>query len=72
MGRRRYRRKNTNSFAEAQTLTAAVFAGKVLTGEIGNRWRRGRFEYGMDFIPLLRQFRPHEVHGVGFEPVILR
>ena len=64
--------ENTNSFAEAQTLTAAAFVGKVLTDEIGNGWRRGRFEYGLDFIPLFRQFRPHEVHGVGFEPVILR
>jgi len=64
--------ENTNSFAEAQTLAAAVSVGKVLTGEIGKGWRRGRFEYGMDFIPLFRQFRPHEVHGIGFEPVILR
>jgi hypothetical protein len=64
--------ENTNSFAEAQVLTAAVSVGKVLTGEIGKGWRRGRFEYGMDFIPLFRQFRPHEVHGIGFEPVILR
>lgn len=64
--------ENTNSLAEAQTLTGGVSVGKVLTGEIGKGWRRGRFEYGMDFIPLFRQFRPHEVHGMGFEPVILR
>src|SRR5580704_19722962 len=50
--------ENTNSFAEAQILTAGIFAGKVLTDEIGRGWRRGRFEYGVDVIPLFRQFRP--------------
>jgi hypothetical protein len=64
--------ENTNSFAEAQILSAAVFVGKVLTGEVGKGWRRGRFEYGVDVIPLFRQFRPHSVYGGGFEPVILR
>src|ERR1700730_12955365 len=64
--------ENTNSFAEAQTLSAAVFVGKVLTGEVGSGWRRGRFEYGIDVIPLFRQFRPNLVYGGGFEPVILR
>jgi hypothetical protein len=64
--------ENTNSFAEAQTLTTAIFVGKVFTGEIGKGWRRGRFEYGIDVIPLFRQFRPHSVYGGGFEPVILR
>jgi hypothetical protein len=63
--------ENTNSFAEAQILSAAVFVGKVLTGEVGKGWRRGRFEYGVDVIPLFRQFRPHSVYGGGFEPVIL-
>jgi lipid A 3-O-deacylase len=64
--------ENTNSFAEAQILTAGIFAGKVLTGEIGSGWRRGRFEYGFDVIPLFRQFRPQPIYGGGFEPVILR
>ena len=64
--------ENTNSFAEAQILTAGVFAGKVPTGEIGSGWRRGRLEYGFDVIPLFRQFRPQPIYGGGFEPVILR
>ena len=64
--------ENTNSFSEAQILTAGVFVGKVLTGEIGSGWRRGRFEYGADVIPLFRQFRPQSIYGGGFEPVILR
>jgi hypothetical protein len=64
--------EHTNSLSEAQILTAGVFVGKVLTGEIGNGWRRGRFEYGVAVIPLFRQFRPQPIYGGGFEPVILR
>jgi Lipid A 3-O-deacylase (PagL) len=64
--------ENTNSFAEAQTLTAAVFLGKELTRDIGRSWRRGRFEYGFDVVPIFRQFRPHAIYGGGFDPVILR
>jgi len=64
--------ENTNSFSEAQILTAGFFVGKVLTGEIGSGWRRGRFEYGADVIPLFRQFQPQSIYGGGFEPVILR
>jgi lipid A 3-O-deacylase len=62
----------SNSFSEAQILTAGIFAGKILTDEIGRGWRRGRFEYGVDVIPLFRQFRPQTIWGGGFEPVILR
>jgi hypothetical protein len=64
--------ENSNSFSEAQILTAGVFVGKELTGEIGSGWRRGRLEYGFDLIPLFRQFRPQAIYGGGFEPVILR
>ena len=68
--------ENLNSFTEAQILTGGVFVGKELTGEIGNGWRRGRFEYGADVIPLFRHFGPqrtgHAIYGAGFEPVILR
>jgi hypothetical protein len=64
--------ENLNSFSEAQIFTAGVFAGKELTGEIGSGWRRGRFEYGIDLIPLFRQFRPQPMYGGGLEPVILR
>jgi len=64
--------ENSNSFSEAQTLTAAVSLGKVLTDEIGSGWRRGRLEYAFDLIPVFRQFRPQPNYGRGFEPVILR
>jgi hypothetical protein len=64
--------ENTNSFAEAQTLSAGFFVGKEVTGEIGHGWRRGRLEYGIDIIPLFRQFRPQSIYGGGFEPVVLR
>jgi hypothetical protein len=64
--------ENTNSFAEAQILTAGVFLGKELTGEAGKGWRRGRLEYGFSVFPLFRQFRAESIYGGGFEPVILR
>ncbi len=64
--------ESLNSFSEAQILTAGVFIGRVLTGEIGSGWRRGRFEYGFDVVPVFRQARPQSVYGGGFEPVILR
>jgi lipid A 3-O-deacylase len=64
--------ENTDSFAEAQTLTAGFFVGKELTADIGHGWMRGRFEFGFDVIPIFRQFRPQSVYGGGFEPVILR
>ncbi|HKN18065.1 MAG TPA: acyloxyacyl hydrolase, partial [Candidatus Sulfotelmatobacter sp.] len=62
----------TNSFSEAQILTAGVTAGRILTDEVGHGWRRGRFEYAFDVIPVFRQFRPQYLYGGGFEPVILR
>jgi hypothetical protein len=64
--------ENTNSFAEAQILTAGGFVGKELTNEIGSGWRRGRLEYGVSVFPLFRQFRAQSIYGGGFEPVILR
>jgi hypothetical protein len=64
--------ENTNSFTEAQILTAGVFVGKELTNEVGSGWRRGRFEYGFSMFPLFRQFRAESIYGGGFEPVILR
>src|ERR1700731_2878063 len=61
-----------NDFSEAQIVTAGVFVGKILTDEVGHGWRRGRFEYGFDLIPVFRQFRPQSLYGGGFEPVVLR
>jgi hypothetical protein len=64
--------ESLNSFSEAQILTTGLFIGRVLTGEIGSGWRRGRFEYGFNFVPVFRQLRPQSIYGGGFEPVILR
>jgi len=61
-----------NDFSEAQIFTAGVFAGKMLTGEIGKGWRRGTFEYGVTVFPVFRQFRPQGIYGGGIEPVIWR
>jgi hypothetical protein len=64
--------ENTNSFAEAQILSAGVFVGKTLTGEMGGGWRRGSLEYGFGLIPIFIHFKPEKLYGGGFEPVILR
>ena len=64
--------EHLNSFSEAQIFSAGVFAGKILTGEIGKGWRRGRFEYGVNLIPVFRQTGPQAIWGGGLEPVILR
>jgi hypothetical protein len=64
--------ETTNSFAEAQILTAGVFIGKALTNEIGNGWRRGRLEYGLDAAPVFVHFAPNHTYGMAFDPVILR
>jgi len=63
--------ENTNSFSEARILVAGVFAGRA-TREIGTGWRRGRFEYAVDFIPLFVQFSPRRISGTAFDPIILR
>jgi hypothetical protein len=64
--------ETTNSFAQAQILTAGVFAGKPITGEIGRGWRRGSLEYGLDVVPVFVTFNNQHVRGGGFDPVILR
>jgi len=64
--------ENTNSFAEAQTFSAALFVGKTISAEMGSGWRRGRLEYAFDVIPVFVQWRPARLYGGGFEPIILR
>lgn len=61
-----------NDFSEAQILSAGVYAGRVLTDEIGSGWRRGSFQYGVTLIPLFWQLRPQAIYGGGIEPVVLR
>ncbi|HUO15921.1 MAG TPA: acyloxyacyl hydrolase [Verrucomicrobiae bacterium] len=65
-------RENTKSFTEAQLLSAGIFVGKVVTGEMRNGWSRGRIEYAADISPLFIQFTPEQLYGIRFEPVILR
>jgi lipid A 3-O-deacylase len=64
--------ERTNSFAESQIWSAGVFAGRVLTDEIGHGWRRGKFEYAADFMPVFETYGNQRTHGIGFDPVILR
>ncbi len=64
--------EKTNSFAESQVWSAGVFFGRVLTGEKGKSWRRGRFEYAFDVVPVFETTGNQHVHGFGFDPVILR
>ena len=64
--------ENTNSFAEAQILTAGFAVGHSITGEIGSGWRRGGLEYLLDVSPLFRTYGNQRIHGTAFDPVILR
>jgi len=64
--------ENRNSFTEAQIWTLGVFAGKVITDEIGSGWRGGNLEYGFDLVPVFVQSRPERSYGGGLDPVVLR
>lgn len=64
--------ENSNSFAEAQIFTTGVYAGRMITGELGRGWGRGRFEFGFDIAPLFLQFTPEAIPGMAFDPVIFR
>jgi hypothetical protein len=64
--------ENTNSFTEAQILTAGLSVGHSLTGEIGRGWRRGGLEYLFDVSPLFRTYGNQRTHGTAFDLVILR
>lgn len=64
--------ETTNSFAEAQIFSAGVFVGHSLGGEVGTGRRRGRFQYGADFVPVFVQFAPQKITGTAFDPFVLR
>ena len=64
--------ETSNSFAQAQVLTAGVFCGRVIAGEIGSGWLRGSLEYGFDLVPLFVTSNNQNVRGGGFDPLILR
>lgn len=64
--------ENTNSFAEAQILSAGPFVGKVVKRRAGRGWRQGDLEYGMSASPLFLQLSPQHLYGIAFEPVVLR
>lgn len=64
--------ENINSFSEAQIVSVGVLVGRVITGEIGNGWRRGHLEYAADFVPVFVQYAPRKITGTAFDPVILR
>jgi opacity protein-like surface antigen len=65
-------KETTNSFTQAQIVTAGFGVEKVITGELGNGWRQGRLAYGGNVIPLFVQLRPGRPYGFAIEPVILR
>jgi hypothetical protein len=62
----------TNSLSESQIFSAGIFVGRMLTGEAGKSWRRGRLEYAFDVMPLFETYGNQHLHGFGFDPVILR
>jgi hypothetical protein len=65
-------RENTKDFTEAQLLSAGIFVGKIMTGEMGSGWRRGRIEWAGDLSPVFVQFTPNRLYGIRFEPFIFR
>lgn len=64
--------ENTNSFGEAQVLTAGSFIGHRITGEFGSGWRRGDLEYGFDVVPVFHTYGSQRIHGTAFDPLLLR
>jgi len=64
--------ENTNSLSEAQLVSAGVFVGKTIKHDVGSGWRRGYFEYAASLSPVFLQLGPRSLHGIEFDPVILR
>jgi lipid A 3-O-deacylase PagL len=64
--------ENSNSFAEAQILSAGPFIGRIIKRQAGHGWSKGNLEYGFSASPLFFQLRPQHLYGIAFEPVILR
>ncbi len=64
--------ENTNSFAEAQILSAGSFVGRTLKRYAGSRWWQGDLEYGFSVSPIFFQLKPQHLHGIAFEPIVLR
>jgi hypothetical protein len=64
--------ENTNSFVEAQVLSAGPFIGRTIKRRAGRGWRKGDIEYGLSASPLFLQVRPQLLYGIAFEPVIFR
>jgi Lipid A 3-O-deacylase (PagL) len=61
-----------NSFAESQILSAGSFIGRILKRRAGTSWWQGDLEYGFSVSPLFLQVRPQRLHGIAFEPIVLR
>jgi lipid A 3-O-deacylase len=64
--------QNRDSLTESQIWTAGVFAGRVITNELGKGWLRGNLEYGFNLIPAFVNAKNQTIYGGGFEPVVLR
>jgi hypothetical protein len=64
--------ENTDSFAEAQILSAGPFIGRTINRRAGHGWWKGDLEYGLSVSPLFLQLSPKHLYGIAFEPVILR
>jgi len=64
--------ETTNSFAQSQIFSAGIFGGRVVTDDIGSHWRRGSLEYAFSLAPVFVTANNQNIHGFGFEPVILR
>jgi opacity protein-like surface antigen len=45
---------------------------RELTGDLGPGLVRGRFAWGVEGTPVFAQFRPSNIYGVGFAPLVWR
>jgi hypothetical protein len=61
-----------NNFQQAQVLTAGVFFGRTISGEISHWIFRNSMEYGVDIIPVFATLDNQHVVGGAFDPVVFR
>ena len=53
-------------------LLQSISWGRILSGTIGPRALRGRFQWSVELVPLYSQFAPDHTYGVGVTPLLWR
>ncbi len=61
------------STSDTRIISAGVRIGKVLTGEHGPGFLRGKFEYAWELVPVYYVFQKvQNTYGAGFNPIIVK